>query len=82
MFEVEYLNGEINGTGKEYYKDGTLKFEGQYLNGKKWNGKGYNKDGKLEFELINGNGKIQFDGVYSNEEKNRKGKIYNDKKVN
>jgi antitoxin component YwqK of YwqJK toxin-antitoxin module len=43
--------GERNGKGKEYYKDGTLKFEGEYLNGKR-NGKGkeYYKDGTLKFE--------------------------------
>ena len=37
-----------NGEGKEYYKDGKLKYEGEYLNGKR-NGKRkkYNVDGKL-----------------------------------
>ena len=39
-FEGEYLNGEINGKGKEYYyldiyMDDILKFEGEYLSGKK-----------------------------------------------
>ena len=33
-FEGEYLNGERNGKGKEYYK-GKLLFEGEYLNDKK-----------------------------------------------
>ena len=37
-FEGEYLNGERNGKGKEYY-NGKLEFEGKYLNGKR-NGKG------------------------------------------
>ena len=37
-FEGEYLNGEKNGKGKEYYGD-KLEFEGEYLNGKR-NGKG------------------------------------------
>ena len=39
------------GKGKEYYYDGKLKFEGDYINGKR-NGKGkeYNNDGKLIFE--------------------------------
>ena len=27
-------------------------FEGEYLNGKRWNGKGYNKNGKIELESI------------------------------
>jgi len=31
--EREYLNGEWNGKDKEYYYDGKLKFEGEYLNG-------------------------------------------------
>ena len=26
----EYLNGERNGYGKEYFEDGKLKFEGEY----------------------------------------------------
>ena len=55
-FEGEYLNGERNGKGKEYYK-GNLIFEGEYLNGKR-NGKGkeYNKEGNLIFdgEYLNG----------------------------
>ena len=39
VYEGEYLNGERNGKGKEFYENGKLKFEGKYLNGKK-NGKG------------------------------------------
>ena len=35
IFEGEYLNGERNGKGKEYYFDGKIKFDGRYLNGKK-----------------------------------------------
>ena len=31
-FEGEYLNGENNGKGKEYYQNHILKFEGEYLN--------------------------------------------------
>ena len=34
-----------------------LKFDGEYLNGKIWNGKGYNKEGKINFEIKQGNGK-------------------------
>ena len=33
-FEGEYLNGKMNGKGKEY-KDGKLEFEGEYLNGQR-----------------------------------------------
>ena len=39
--EGEYLNGERNGKGEEYYENGKLKFKGECLNGKKWNGEGY-----------------------------------------
>jgi len=31
-------------------------FEGEYINGLRWNGKGYNHEGKEEFEIKNGNG--------------------------
>ena len=40
IFEGEYINGELNGKGKEHdNKCGKLIFEGEYLNGKQWNGK-------------------------------------------
>ncbi len=32
MFEGEYLYGERNGTGKEYFGEDKLLFEGEYLN--------------------------------------------------
>ena len=45
-----------NGKEKEYYTNGKLEFEGEYLNGERnGNGKEYNYDGKLEFEYLNGN---------------------------
>ena len=57
LFEGEYLNGERNGKGKEYYWIGGLVFEGEYLNGER-NGKGkeYDMNGNLmtEFEYLNG----------------------------
>ena len=31
MFEGEYLNGERNGKGKEYYSNGEVRFEGEYI---------------------------------------------------
>ena len=83
----------INGTGKvkEYsWIDGNLKFEGEYLNGKR-NGKGreYNwSNNKLEFEgeYLNGkrngkgkeyyNGKLIYEGGYLNGKRNGKGKEY------
>ena len=49
-FEGEYLNGQRNGKGKEYF-EGKLFFEGEYVNGLR-NGKGkeYYENGKLAFE--------------------------------
>ena len=87
IYEGEYVKGKRNGKGKEYYDNGKLMFEGEYLNGKKWNIKGYNKNGIIEFELKNGNGKgkhyyydgkLEFDGEYVNGKRNGKGKEYYD----
>ena len=73
----------INGTGKvREYHNGSLEFEGEYLNGKK-NGKGkeYCYDNlKYEGEYLNGKrngkgkeydgfGKIKFEGEYLNGER-------------
>ena len=62
------FEGDKNGKGKEFYYNGKIKFEGEYLNRKK-NGKGkeYNYDGYLIFE-----------GEYTNGKKNGKGKEYDD----
>ena len=85
IFEGEYLNGDRNGNSKEYYDNGKLEFEGEYLNGKIWNGKGYNIKGILEFEIKDGKGYIEeyndndkliFEGEYLNGERNGKGKYY------
>ena len=76
-------------TGKifasEYNYDGKLKFEGEYLNGKKWNGKGYDKNKNVIYELKNGDGfikifytenKLKFEGEIKKGEKNGNGKEY------
>ena len=69
VFEGEYLNGEKNGEGKEYYSlDGNLKFEGEYFKGKR-NGKG------KEYKSIDGY--IIFEGEFLNDKRNGKGKEYN-----
>ena len=62
--EKENLNGKRNGKGKEYYDDGNLAFEGEYVKGKRWNGKGneYFNDGRLKFEGDYLNGK-RWDGI-------------------
>ena len=88
ILEGEYLNGERNGKGKEYFIKETknkLLFEGEYLNGKRWNGKGYDSDGTIKYELKEGKGYIKeynyfgnliFEGEYSNGERNGEGKEY------
>ena len=54
----ELING--NGKVKEYYNNCRLRFEGEYLNGKK-NGKAkvYDIDGQLQFEGEYLNGKVK-----------------------
>ena len=84
--EVEYLNEEGNKKVKQYYYDGNLKFEGEYLNFKKWNGIAYNQSGEVVLEIKEGNGKgkfydfngeLIFEGEYlSGERWNGKGKEY------
>ena len=87
FFEGDCLNGEVTGKGKQYYPDGKLNFEGEYVNGYIWNGKSYEKESNKEFEIKDGkgkgkeyfnNGKLFFEGEYLNGERNGKGKEYND----
>ena len=63
-----------------------LKFDGEYLNRKRWNGKGYALNGNIEFEIKDGKGNIKeynisgdllFEGEYLNGERNGNGKEYN-----
>ena len=64
---------------KEYDYNGKIIFEGEYLNGKRWNGKAKDKD--FEGDYLNGkkwNGKVKeynFEGNYLNGKK--QGKIIN-----
>ena len=44
---------------KEYYYDGKLKFEGIYLNDKRWESKGYDKSNNIVYELKDGKGLIK-----------------------
>ncbi len=54
----------MNGKGKEY-DDGNLEFEGEYMDGQRWNGKAItkNEDGKntriIETEYKNGEKKLE-----------------------
>ena len=89
-FTAEYSYGSWNGKGKEY-KDNKLVFEGEYLNGNKWNGIGYEIDSNKSYELKNGKGyfihyfwiesNIIFKGEYINGKPNGKGKEYDDGKL-
>jgi len=86
------VNGKIKGKGKEYFVDGSLKFEGEYNNDVR-NGKGkeyYNDELTYDGEFLNGRkhgkgieynywGKIEFEGEFLNDMKwNGKFKEYND----
>ena len=81
LFEGQYINGKRHGKGKEGFFQQT--FEGEYYEGKKWNGTGYIYN-KAIYELKNGNGYIKeycdniliFEGEYSNGLKNGKGREY------
>ena len=88
LFEGEFKNGIKHGIGIDYYYNGNIKFEGEYLNGKIWNGKINNYNGNEEFTIymgkgsikeFNNYGNIQFEGEYLNGERNGKGKEYYDK---
>ena len=51
-----------------------LNFEGEYIDGKRWNGKGYDYNGNVAYEIKEGkgnikeyyydNGKLEFEGEY------------------
>ena len=88
-FENNYINGLIQGKGIEYNIKGKIKFEGEYLFGKKWNGKDndnfYNIfANKFEVQYSCGtiegilywDDKILINGYYLNAKKNGKGKYY------
>ena len=63
-YDLEKINVLFN----EYYDNGRLEFEGEYLNGKR-NGKGK--------EFSDG-GNLIYDGEYLNGKRNGKGKEYYD----
>ena len=42
-----------NGKGKEYYNNGKLKYDGEYLDGEYKTGVKYLKNGKVEKEYLN-----------------------------
>ena len=46
-YDGEWLNGKKNGKGKEYSYDGSIIFEGEYINGDIIRGKHYDRRGKI-----------------------------------
>ena len=66
IFEGEYSNGQRNGKGKEFFDNGALKFEGEYLEGKRIKGRELEKLGYIIYEGEYKNGKrskgIEYDG--------------------
>ena len=81
IFKGNYLNGK----GKEYYLDGKLLSEGEYLNNKKWNLKLYDLNDNIISELKDGKGYFnindEFNGYFFESEfinglPNGKGKEY------
>ena len=87
QIESEFKNGKRNGKGKEYDRNGVI-FEGEYFNGKRWNGKIYYlnnqselKDGKgfiIEKNIYNYN---KIEGNYFNGRMNGKVKEYYDDRL-
>ena len=77
---IAFIEGDRNGKCKEFYKNNELRFEGEYLNGKR-SGKGKEyKHNRLEFEGEYLNGKrwkgkkyrfdrLEFEGEYLNRKK-------------
>ena len=51
----ELKNGENHGHGKETYSNGDY-YEGEWKDGKTWNGTGYDKDGNIQYKIVNGLG--------------------------
>ncbi|WP_217960009.1 DMT family transporter [Acutalibacter muris] len=50
LFECNYLNGRLHGTGKKYWPDGTVMFDGTYENGSAVSGVRYREDGTKEYD--------------------------------
>ena len=74
-----------NGKGKEYYDNGALKFDGEYLDSKQIIGTKYDRNGAIIYQLNNMNGigkeynnqnMVLFEGEYLNGKKNGRGKKY------
>ena len=69
LYEGEFEDDKRKGYGKEY-KDGKIIFEGQFLNGQRWEGYGIEYNNKINDD------KIDFEGEYKKGKRNGKGKEY------
>ena len=69
LYEGEFKDDKRNGYGKEY-KNGKIIFEGQFLNGQRWEGYGKEYNNKINDD------KVDFEGEYKNGKRNGKGKEY------
>ena len=61
-----YKDGFLNGKGKKYDKNGKIIFEGEYKNGKEWEGKAKGENFKGEYlngQRWNGKGK-EYKNIY------------------
>jgi len=68
IFEGEYVNGIRNGKGIEFNHRGELLFEGEYKDGKKWNGKA-KEYFDYDYKNYENSYLIKFDGKYLNGKK-------------
>ena len=62
-FKGNFKNGVKNGKGIEFNDLGKIQFEGEYLNGFRYNGKGYDRANNLVYELKNGCGYVKEYGL-------------------
>ena len=75
-YEGQFKYGEANGKGKEYDFDGKLIFEGEFLNGKRWNGYGFDWSSGFRGEYLNGK---EWNGIFNEDEDNLKCELNNGK---
>ena len=85
-FKGNYKDGMRNGKGIEYSVNDNIEFEGEYLNGYRYNGKGYDLNNNIVYELKNGCGYVKiyhdlinrllFEGEYKDCIRNGNGKEY------
>ena len=54
-YKGKITNGKPNGFGVLTYPDGK-KYEGEWKDGREWNGTGYNKNGEIVVRFVNGKG--------------------------